>query len=128
MADLTPLFPRQPVPALNLLLVGGGTFNLTAEKPDRFTLVVFYRGLHCPICKTQLKDLEAKLPEFEKRGVTVVAASSDEQARAEQAKEPWGLPNLRIAYDLDLSTARSWGLYVSHREPPVRLPCKWRTC
>ena len=29
---------------------------------------MFYRGLHCPICKTLLKDLEAKLQKFEKRG------------------------------------------------------------
>lgn len=113
MADLTPLFPRQPIPKLKLPLLDGGTFNLASEKPAHFTLVVFYRGLHCPICKAQLKDLEAKLPEFEKRGVAVVTVSSDEKPRAEQAKEQWGLSNLRVAYGLDLSTARAWGLYVS---------------
>ena len=113
MTDLTPLLPRQPVPALNLPLAGGGTFDLAAEKPDQFAFVVFYRGLHCPICKTQLKDLEAKLPDFAKRGVTVVAASSDDRARAEATKEEWGLPNLRLAYGLDLVTARAWGLYAS---------------
>lgn len=113
MADLAPLFPRQPVPKLKLPLVGGGTFDLSAEKPAQFTLVVFYRGLHCPICKSQLKDLEAKVPEFEKRGVTVAAASSDEQGRAEQTKKQWNLPNLRLAYGLELSTARAWGLYLS---------------
>ncbi len=113
MTDLSPLFPRQRVPDLKLPLVGGETFNLSAETPEHFTLVVVYRGLHCPLCKVQLRDLEAKLPEFEKRGVRVVALSSDPQDRAERAKTEWALPNLRVGYGLDLTTARAWGLYVS---------------
>jgi peroxiredoxin len=77
MSDIKPLIPRQPVPALSVPLAGGGRFDLDTEKPERFTFVVFYRGLHCPICRTQLGDLESKLPEFAKRGVTVAAVSSD---------------------------------------------------
>lgn len=113
MIELTPLFPRQRVPGLKLPLVGGGSFDIAAESPAKFTLLVFYRGLHCPICKTQLKDLETKLPDFEKRGVNVVAISSDTKDRAERAKADWGALNLRIAYGLDLETARRWGLYIS---------------
>lgn len=113
MTDLSPLFPRQPVPALNLQLAGGGSFDLSKERPAQFTLVVFYRGLHCPICKGQLKDLEAKLPEFEGRGVGVIAASSDRKDRAESAKAEWGLTDLRVGYGLDLNASRPWGLYVS---------------
>lgn len=113
MHDLTPLFPRRPVPAFSLPLVGGGSFDLVAEHPEHFTLLVFYRGLHCPICKVQLRDLEAKLPDFEKRGVGVVALSCDARDRAERARAEWGLPALRIAYGLDLATARDLGLYVS---------------
>ena len=59
MTDITPLFPRQSVPALAVPFVGGGRFDIEREKPDRFILVVFYRGLHCPICRTQLGALEA---------------------------------------------------------------------
>ncbi len=94
MSDLSPLFPRRRVPALKVALAGGGTFDVAAETPRQFTLIVVYRGLHCPLCKGQLRDLEAKLPEFEKRGVKVVALSSDDQQRAEHAKAEWGLPNL----------------------------------
>jgi peroxiredoxin len=47
------------------------------ERPERFRFIVFYRGLHCPICRTELRELEVKLPEFAKRGVTAVAISSD---------------------------------------------------
>src|SRR5688500_594898 len=71
MTDITPLVPRQLVPSLAVSLVGGGRFDIAAENPERFTMLVFYRGLHCPICRTQLGDLETKLPDFAKRGVSV---------------------------------------------------------
>lgn len=119
MTDLSPLFPRQPVPALRVPLAGGGTFDISQEAPPNFTLVLFYRGLHCPICKTQLKDIEAKLPEFGQRGVGVVAISSDSRDRGEKAKAEWGLPNLRVGYGLPLDTARAWGLYVSSTKGPT---------
>ena len=113
MTDLVPLFPNQTVPPLRVDLAGGRQFDLTSEKPFHFTLVVFYRGLHCPICKTQLKELESKLDDFEKRGVAVVAVSTDSKERAEQTRETWGLSRLRIGYGLSLAAARHWGLYVS---------------
>lgn len=113
MTDLTPLFPRKPVPLLRVDLAGGKQFDLAAERPTNFTLVVFYRGLHCPICKGQLKDLESKLDEFEKRGVAVVAISTDAKERAEQTMQAWGLSHLRVGYGLDLAAVRRWGLYVS---------------
>ena len=113
MTDITPLVPRQPVPPLAAPLVGGGRFDIATEKSERFALVVFYRGLHCPICRTQLGDLEVKLPDFAKRGVNVVALSSDGAERAERSKREWKLPNLRLGYGLDLRVARTWGLYLS---------------
>jgi peroxiredoxin len=113
MTDITPLIPRQPVPALAVPLVGGGRFDIDKERPEHFTFVVFYRGLHCPICRTQMGDLETRLPEFTKRGVNVVAVSSDVAERAERAKQEWKLANLRLGYGLDLAVARAWGLYIS---------------
>ena len=44
MTSLTPLYPRQPVPALEVATVGGGTWKLADQRPDHFTMVVFYRG------------------------------------------------------------------------------------
>ena len=111
--DLSPLFPRRKVPALRVPLAGGGAFDVASERPQHFTLIVFYRGLQCPICRAQLRDLEAKLDEFAKRGVSVVAISSDAKDRGEKAKTDWSLANLRVGYGLDLSVARSWGLYIS---------------
>ena len=113
MTDITPLVPRHPVPPLAVPLVAGGWFDIAKEKPDRFTFIVFYRGLHCPICRMQLTDLEAKLSDFAKRGVSVVALSSDSAERAERTKREWKLPNLRLGYGLDPRVARSWGPYIS---------------
>jgi len=113
MTDISPLIPRQPVPPLVVPLAGGGKFDLSIESPKNFTLVVFYRGLHCPQCRKQLTDLEAKLPEFEKRGVSVVAISADIPERGEKTKSEWGLSKLRIGYGLDLRTARAFGLWIS---------------
>ena len=113
MTDLVPLFPRKAVPPLQVDLASGGAFDLAREKPAHFTLLVFYRGLHCPICKTQLRELESKLEEFDKRGVAVVAVSSDTKERAMQTREAWGLTQLRIGYGLDLAAARRWGLFIS---------------
>jgi len=113
MSDITPLIPRQPVPQLAVPLAGGGKFDLNTETPDKFSLIVFYRGLHCPQCRKQLTDLESKLPEFEKRGVSVVAISPDDKERGEKTKPEWGLKNLRIGYGLSMNTARAFGLWIS---------------
>jgi hypothetical protein len=107
------LLPRQTVPELRVPMVGGRTYDIREEAPATFSLIVFYRGLHCPVCKTQLKDLEAKLGEFERRGVSVVAISTDSEERAVQTSLDWQLPQLRIGYGLPLQDAREWGLYVS---------------
>ena len=113
MSAITPLLPRQPVPSLSVPLVGGGTWSLADQKPENFTMVVFYRGLHCPICGKYLKDLDNKLADFAKRGVNVVVLSSDGEDRATEAKAKWGLENLDLGYGLDLDKAREWGLYIS---------------
>ena len=52
------LVPRQKTPNLSLPLLGGGVFDLTNDAGKRGTVVTFYRGLHCPVCATYLKELE----------------------------------------------------------------------
>jgi len=115
--------PREPAPRLEVTLLDGSTWRLHDAKPAMFEMIVVYRGLHCPVCKTYLADLETKLPEFAKRGVDVIAVSTDSRDRAERAKTEWGLDRLRLGYDLSIATAREWDLYISHAiregEPPV---------
>ncbi len=113
MTAITPLMPRQPVPALDVPLVGGGSWSLAGQTPENFTLISFYRGLHCPICSKYLGDLNRKLDAFAERGVTAIAISSDGEDRAREAKEKWQLDRLPVGYGLELDKAREWGLYIS---------------
>lgn len=107
------LMPRQPVPALRVPTLSHGGFDLAADAAPSFTLVVFYRGLHCPICLKYLLELGRLQPEFDKRGVKVIALSSDGRERAQAMADKLKAPDLRMGYDLGLRTAREWGLYVS---------------
>ena len=107
------LIPRHQTPDLDLPLAGGGRFRLSADHGPKGTMVVFYRGLHCPICIKQLKDLSEKYDAFMERGIVPLAVSSDVEERAvslvEEVSAPFG-----VAYDMPLQAAREdWGLYVS---------------
>ena len=119
MSHITPLIPRQPVPELKVETVGGRTWKMSEQSPKNFTLVVFFRGLHCPICANYLRDLQRNLDDFAKQGVNVIAISSDSKARAEKSTEDWGLDELTLGYGLNLDTARRWGLFVSTGRGPT---------
>ena len=86
-------------------------------------MLVFYRGLHCPICKGYLRDLDRKLADFAKLGVDTLALSSDTKERAEEARREWGIERLALAYGLEIEEARGWRLYISkgvkEPEPPL---------
>lgn len=107
------LLPRHPVPALNLALTSGGRFVLGASPGDKFDLLVFYRGLHCPICARYLIELERLSQDFAKRGVQPVAISSDGEERARQMADRVSAKGVQFAYGLSLRSARQWGLYIS---------------
>lgn len=107
------LIPRQAVPALTVKTLAHGEFTLNAPPPERFTLVVFYRGLHCPICAKYLLELGRLLPEFARRGVDVIALSGDDAERAQAMADKLQAPDLRMGYGVPLAQARPWGLYVS---------------
>jgi len=106
------LKPREAMPQLNLTTLDG-PWSLQDQSPENFTLMVFYRGLHCPICKTYMQELQKLQGDFAERGVNVIGVSSDTQERAQQAKDEWELPDLTIAYDLSVEDARALGLHRS---------------
>ena len=114
--------PRQPAPPLEVKRLDGSPWRLRDAAPQNFEMIVVYRGLHCPVCKTYLGELESKLPEFTKRGVDVIAISTDDRERAQRAKTEWGLNNLQIGCELSIASAREWDLFISRAirdgEPP----------
>jgi peroxiredoxin len=109
----TPLVPRRPVPELDVPLVGGGRFVRGEAPGSAFDLLVFYRGLHCPVCAKYLLELERLEPEYASRGVGVLALSSDGEERAARMAEKVRAKGVRFGYGLSLAEARRWGLYLS---------------
>ena len=107
------LTPESQAPGLSLPLVGGGTFDLAAEAPDNFTMVVFYRGHHCPVCKGYLQKLDALIGKYQDAGFSVVAVSMNGGDLAAQTAADWGLQNTAIAHSLSLDDAKNWGLWIS---------------
>ncbi len=107
------LKPRQAVPNLEVPTLDGPVWRLADAAPPLFTMLVVYRGLHCPVCKAYLGQVESTLPELAKRGVEVLALSADSRERAEKARSEWDLQTLQIGYELPIAVARDWGLFIS---------------
>lgn len=107
------LLPRQPVPPLDVATLDGSSFVLGVSPPPTFDMIVFYRGLHCPVCTKYLTDLERLVPDFEQRGVRPIAISSDGEERARDMAKKIGAQRLRFGHGLPLAVARQWGLSIS---------------
>lgn len=115
--------PTTKVPELSIDLINDTKWELKKQSPDKFTMIVFYRGLHCPVCKKYLEELKTKLKDFSGRGVNIIAISMDSEERAKKAGEEWDISSLPIGFELSEDAARDWGLYISHgikeEEPKV---------
>ena len=109
------LMPGKPVPALDLPLTIDARFDLSEQQPENFTMLVFYRGKHCPICKKYLIELGSKLAKFTDKGINVVAVSMDSPDRAAVSHEEWDTGDLPLAHSLSEEKAREWGLYISEK-------------
>ena len=107
------LMPRRPVPDLQVQTLACHKLQLQAGRARNFSLLVFYRGYHCPLCRAYLTELNRLHDDFIQRGVEVLVLSSDSEERARLAASEWGLDKLDPGYGLSISDARQWGLYVS---------------
>ena len=123
MTNQTPnsLLPRHPVAALDLPLTTGERFVLGATPAERFDLLVFHRGLHCPLCAKYRIELERLMPGFASRRVNVLAIRSDtKEFGQEMARKGTinitiniNISGVRSALSLSLKSAREWGPYTS---------------
>lgn len=110
---MTALAAGTPFPKTDLSRLGGGTVTLGAPQGGRdWQLVVIYRGLHCPLCKKYLAQLEEMQAQFHEQGVDVVVASGDPEDKA-QAMADECAPTLPMGYDLSIAQMMALGLYVS---------------
>ena len=109
----TKLLTNTPAPTLEVSTLGGQIWRLAEQNPPNYTMVLFYRGWYCPLCKEQLTELDRKLAQFTNLGINAIAISGDTQEQAQQSKQDWQLQNVRIGYGLTLEDMRRWGLYIS---------------
>lgn len=123
------VFPGQVVPALSLPSVNGDMFSPKDSNPDLFTIVVFYRGAHCPICKTHVHEIEESQEKLRAAGLEIMAVSMDTKERAEafanEVAASMGKDSLEttILYGLTEEQARNdWGLYISEARPGTNEP------
>jgi len=76
--------PGTPAPELVLSTLSHGEFSLTGSTAENGTVLVFYRGLHCPICMRQLTDLERHVEKFADKGVDLIAISADGREKTDR--------------------------------------------
>lgn len=104
---------KEKVPQMQVDLVNDAQWSLSEQSPEHFTMVVFYRGLHCPVCKSYLQDLQERIGEFSEKGIHVIAVSADSEGRAKKAYAKWKVKDVPIGYGYPIEEAEKWGLYVS---------------
>lgn len=107
------LKPRQKTPELHIKLVNDSEWTLSKQSPEHFTLLIVYRGLHCPICKKYLEELQDKIDKFKELGVNVIAISNDTESRAKKTYEKWDIEAVPVGFEWPIDEARKWGLYIS---------------
>lgn len=97
-------------PPVTITRLGGG--HVAPATGEDWRLLVVYRGRHRPLCKANLKTLDAMLEDFAAIGVAVSVASGDrqEKAAADVAEHGWRFP---VGFGMTVEQMRSLGLYVS---------------
>ena len=100
-------------PVLEVKTLDGNVWSLAQQTPVSYTMVVFYRGAHCPLCEQYITELDQTLDAFKELGVSVIAISGDTQDKAEAFKAQTSIQTVPIGYGLTPDDMRRWGLYVS---------------
>ena len=116
------LIPGQEVPDLSLPLTIQARFELSKQKPRNFTLLIFYRGSHCPICRKYLEEIAARLGDITDAGLSPFAICMDSEERAMVVDRDWQTGDLPLVYDLTEDEARRWGLYISSQREGSKEP------
>ncbi|AEH02301.1 peroxiredoxin-like family protein [Lacinutrix sp. 5H-3-7-4] len=105
--------PREKAPELTINLVNDSVWKLSEQTPEHFTVIFFYRGKHCPKCKEQLEEVQEHIEKFSKRGINVIAISSDTEAVAKETYKDWEIDDIPLGYGFPIDEARKWGLFIS---------------
>lgn len=90
--------------------LSGGEITVGTPK-DRWTMLIVYRGRHCPKCKAYLNKLQNMLGDWTAlMDLVVVSADTREKAESDAFEFGWTFP---LCYGLTEPQMRDLGLYVS---------------
>jgi peroxiredoxin len=118
---MTVVYPNDFAPGLSFQLLSGETFNLSNRNPQNFTIVIFYRGAHCPLCLNHIKEIEEHYQSALDAGLEIVLVSMDTKEKAEMSTKDIAKA-VPVGYAITEETARSWGLYISSGRPNTSEP------
>ncbi|MGJ8592962.1 MAG: peroxiredoxin-like family protein [Aquaticitalea sp.] len=105
--------PREKTPNLEINLVNDTRWKLSEQNPKNFTMLIVYRGKHCPVCKKYLEELQTKVSKFTELGVNFIAISSDTEEKAKATYKDWDIDDIPLGYEFPIEEARKWGLFIS---------------
>ncbi|PHN92634.1 redoxin [Maribacter sp. 6B07] len=87
----------------------GNQIKLSGLLDNGAVVVTFYRGSWCPYCNLQLRALQAKLPEIQSFGATLVAISP-EVPDASMTKNEISEMDFTVLSDQDAKVASKYGV------------------
>ncbi|MGB1699676.1 MAG: peroxiredoxin family protein [Nannocystaceae bacterium] len=96
-------------PAFTLASTTDADLSLEELRGDGPKFVVFYRGDWCPICRKQLRGLDARRSELQARGADVIAISVDDLETSAGLVDRLDL-SFPLLSDTELTTVRSFGV------------------
>jgi peroxiredoxin len=96
-------------PDAKLTDVSGKVETLSALYHEGPTFVVFYRGGWCPFCNMQLHALTTAKPDFDKKGLRIVAISVDKPEEEAKTQAKQGVPFPMLS-DSDLATHKAFNV------------------
>ena len=102
--------PGTPVPAFALTTEDGGKFTQD-DLRGKTSVLVFYPFAFSPVCNDQLTLYEEVLDEFEQRGATLYAMSTDARWSQAAFKEKLGSSVTQLSdFEPKGATARAFGV------------------
>ena len=96
--------PDKPMHQMTIPTIDGKGVTLAGSN-NRWQMIVVYRGLHCPICKTYTAKIEALKDKFDELETDVVFISGDTAQKAKSFASEVGL-ELPVAYSMPVLLVR----------------------
>ncbi|MBM7701300.1 peroxiredoxin family protein [Metabacillus iocasae] len=110
---------KSQVPDFSLPTVTGETFSFDSHQKEHqsWHLIIFFRGAWCPVCVSDLKDLEGSKGFFEEKNVHIITISTDSVANLKEMVEEHQL-TMPVLSDEKLEALKEYGVYYHGEDAP----------